>query len=200
MNDDFADKLGRAIRYSMDTVTNLLSQLGHPDHLHTRLGKDHPEADEGKADHHLRLVAADALQDNGRDEEAGLLRDGTQHVMVQGGKVVPARLTHEGIPPIETYLRPAKGHVGDEITLYRYRPSDQYMRGSHWGEGTPAWCITEEFDDYPNLLALKHNHPNAKPFDEAFPGQQFDEVQHTLTPEELNEEPDPDHPHNRRTK
>jgi hypothetical protein len=85
VKDDFPAKLSRAIRYSMDTVTNLLTQLNHPDHLLTRIG--HPDRSD------FRGVVADALQDNGRDSEADLLRSG-KHVVVHEGKVKPGRWTH----------------------------------------------------------------------------------------------------------
>jgi hypothetical protein len=196
MNDDLPKKLNRILKYGADhsTVENLLSQLASPEHLHTRLGPDHEQSDPERSDHIRRAVTADALQEHNRNSEADLLRDRGQHVMVQGGKVIPARLTHVGVPPVETYLPPEPDD--EDVTLYRYHPSTEYMIGSHWG-GNPAWCSSDDFEVYPTLDELRSNHPNAKPFDEAFPGEQFDEVQHHLTPEELREEPDPDHPHNR---
>jgi uncharacterized protein (TIGR02996 family) len=82
----FNDHLNEALKYNADqsTVDNLLSQLSSDEHAATRLGS---------GDHTLRLVAADALQENGREPEANLLRKQDQHVMVHEGKVVPARRT-----------------------------------------------------------------------------------------------------------
>jgi hypothetical protein len=125
VKDDFPEKLSRAIRYSMDTVTNLLEQLNHPDHNATRWG--HPDRSD------FRGVVADALQDNGRDQEADLLRSG-KHVVVHEGKVKPGRFTWE--------------HLGDAMhaadhTLFnptamppsQYRRTMQVSPGIDW---TPA--------------------------------------------------------------
>lgn len=84
MSEKFSEDLSKVL-YTADqsTVENLLGQLARPEHDRTRWG-------DPDGDHHLRGVAADALQDNGRDREADHLRSG-RHVMVQDGKVVPAR-------------------------------------------------------------------------------------------------------------
>lgn len=82
---NFHSDLNKALRYSMDAVDNLLSQLSSPAHIHTRAGTS-------RGDKTLRLVLADALQEQGREREAGHLR-GDGHVMVHGGEVKPARFT-----------------------------------------------------------------------------------------------------------
>ncbi len=67
------------------TVAELLRQLGLPEQLQHRLGRD-------PALHGLRGIIADALQDMGRDREANLLRREGQHVMtLPDGRVVPGR-------------------------------------------------------------------------------------------------------------
>jgi hypothetical protein len=69
--------LNAALRYSMDTVSNMLEQLAKPEHNHTRWGGEN-------ADHTFRGALADALDEQGRDEEASLLRNPKQSVTVAG--------------------------------------------------------------------------------------------------------------------
>lgn len=89
MKDDLITNLNKVL-YSADhsTVENLLTQLASPEHLLTRTG--HPSRSD------FRGVLADALQDTGRDEEAGHLRSG-RHVVVHEGKVVPGRFSSQGV-------------------------------------------------------------------------------------------------------
>ena len=83
--NDFNDDLNRVLRYSMDTVENMLGQLASPEFLHTRAGT-------AKGDHTFRGALADALQERDREAEADLLRSG-HHVVVHEGRVVPGRFT-----------------------------------------------------------------------------------------------------------
>lgn len=87
---EFNEALNSVLRYSMDTVENLVSQLATPEHNQNRWGG--PEAD-----HTFRGVVADALRDNDRHTEADLLNDPKQHVVVDGGRVRAGRFTTDHI-------------------------------------------------------------------------------------------------------
>jgi hypothetical protein len=89
---DFIADLNRVLKYSADTVENLLTQLSHPDHNATRWGQ---------GDHIFRGVLADALQENDRHTEADLLRQPDQHVVVQDGKVRAGRFTDRPVRDAE---------------------------------------------------------------------------------------------------
>lgn len=84
MMDSLIPDLNRVLRYSADTVENLLGQLQHPTHNQTRWGGL-------EADHTFRGVLADALDEADRPAEAGLLRNPDQRVLVDGGKVRAGR-------------------------------------------------------------------------------------------------------------
>jgi hypothetical protein len=88
---EFNKRLNEALKYNADqqTVDNLLGQLSSPEHTNTRRGYG--------GDHHLRLVAADALQDGGREDEAHLLRTPEQHVVIEDGKVKKGSFTFRHI-------------------------------------------------------------------------------------------------------
>jgi hypothetical protein len=77
-----------AIHYaaSHSDVENLLDQLSSPEHDVTRWGGP-------SADRTFRGILADALSENGREPEAELLRNPTQHVVVHEGQVRPGRWT-----------------------------------------------------------------------------------------------------------
>jgi hypothetical protein len=121
MNDDFIGDLNKALRYSADTVENLLGQLASDAHQKTRWGL--PEGDKT-----FRGVLADALQDNGRDKEADVLREPDRHVMVHNGKVVPARFTTEQIDwafdAVYNYVDPDEGLFEPVYDHEVYGPND----------------------------------------------------------------------------
>jgi hypothetical protein len=71
--DTFSDGADQA------TVNSYIEQLASPAHAPTRAGGEN-------ADHTFRGTMADALQDNGRDEEAGLLRS-RRPVFVHEGQI-----------------------------------------------------------------------------------------------------------------
>lgn len=133
---DFHRELNRVLRYSMDTVTNLLDQLASPEQFHTRIGK---------GDRHLRLVAADALQDHNRESEANLLRsDG--HIVIHNGQVKPGRLT---LRPLQEYREHVANRLAEE-------------GAHHFGEPTTItpninWVSEDEPDD--SLVTNPNVHP-----------------------------------------
>ncbi len=118
-------------------VQNLLAQLAHPQHNHTRWGTpEHPENDRT-----FRMTLADALRDVGRDREADWVQDLNRHILVgQDGQVVPGRFTHE--PAFGAYVDALNNlntmHEGDypeaEFDLLHpgregeYRPEDFHNR------------------------------------------------------------------------
>jgi uncharacterized protein (TIGR02996 family) len=177
---EFNEQLGKAIRYNADeaTVSNLLGQLATPEHRQTRLGK---------GDHTLRLVAADALQDRDREEEANLLRQEDQHVVIDNGTVKKGRLTHKGVPDLHTYY---PDRDGDGFTIAHHTLSDEYMIGSHWG-GPVNW-LWYDVSHAPTEEAVKEEYPNAVPHHVAFPEPDslYNEVQREPHEHELNEEVD----------
>lgn len=92
---DFVGQLNRVLRYSMETVENLLTQL------HDRPLSRYPQpvgADPATDEHNLfRHIVADSLGDAGRHDEEGLLRDNSQHVIVHNGKAVIGEDNFEGV-------------------------------------------------------------------------------------------------------
>lgn len=92
---DLVASLNRILRYSMDTVENLLQQL------HTTPEArfpQHPEANPASDEHTmLRHVVADSLDDAGRSSESALLRDNGQHVVVADGRVRAGRVERNRI-------------------------------------------------------------------------------------------------------
>lgn len=101
---NFNDALAKALRYSTDTIHTLLTELQKPEYDHHRWGSDDIEPTQG-----LRGVLADAMDEQGRDTEANLLRTKGQHVLVDGqSKVRPARFT-------ESPLFRAVGELADHI-------------------------------------------------------------------------------------
>ena len=106
MNPDFIQNLNDVLKYSSDTVENLLTQLASPEHNHTRWGGE-------KADHTFRGVLADALDERGRDKEAELLRNPDQHVLLRKGIVRPA--TFDGMPILNA-ARAYADALGDDTT------------------------------------------------------------------------------------
>ena len=86
MSKNYADDYGKALKYSgadHSTVEHFLNLLSLPEHNHTRWGR---------GDQNLRMAAADAFRDRGRDEEADLLQ-GNHHVVIHEGKVKRGRFT-----------------------------------------------------------------------------------------------------------
>lgn len=81
--DNFNSDLNSVLRYSMNTVENLLHQLQQPEHNQTRWG--HPDRSD------FRGIVADSLSDADREKEAELLRNPQQHVMVVDGRIRPAQ-------------------------------------------------------------------------------------------------------------
>jgi hypothetical protein len=84
--NDFNADLSRVLRYSSDTVTNLLQQLQQPEQQQHRWGTDGGQQG-------LRHVLADALDESGRGTEAELLRTPQQHIVVRDGKVRAGKFT-----------------------------------------------------------------------------------------------------------
>jgi hypothetical protein len=97
------EELNRVLKYSHDDVHNLMTQLASPEHNHTRWGGE-------QADHTFRGVLADALQESGRETEAGLLRTPDQHVVVHEGKVRAGKFTPQHL---EDRLQDAENWIRD---------------------------------------------------------------------------------------
>jgi hypothetical protein len=90
---NFNDALAKALRYSTDTIHTLLTELQKPEYDHHRWGSDDIEPTQG-----LRGVLADAMDEQGRDTEANLLRTKGQHVLVdENSKVRPAKFNPQRV-------------------------------------------------------------------------------------------------------
>lgn len=76
---EYAFAEGGADQYTAD---NLLHQLQQPEHAEHMAGHDDPLSG-------LRGIAADALDERGRPEEASLLRTPGQHLVISRGRVLP---------------------------------------------------------------------------------------------------------------
>lgn len=104
-----------------------MKALASPEHRQTRMG--------GKtnrhADHIFRGRLADLLQDHGRDEEAGILRDPEKRVLVQGDRVVD-HFAHA--------VNRAKQEITDDIregvvpaTVHSFGQLHDYVDANHYG-------------------------------------------------------------------
>ncbi len=103
---NFHDALSAALRYSADTVTNLLTQLQQPEQNEHRWGTDGGQQG-------LRHVLADAMDESQRHTEADLLRQQGQHVMVHEGRVRPAKFTtHRIRRAASQYANTIDNHIG----------------------------------------------------------------------------------------
>jgi hypothetical protein len=71
-----------------DTINTLMEQLNHPDNNAHRWGLDEPL-------HGVRGILADALDENGHEKEAELLRTPGQHVITHNDQIVPGRFTDQ---------------------------------------------------------------------------------------------------------
>ena len=79
----FARRYSTALRFSMTTHENLLTQLASPEHAITRGGGEHLDENQKT----FRNVVADSLRDQDRHSEADLVQDHGQHVVVHEGQV-----------------------------------------------------------------------------------------------------------------
>jgi hypothetical protein len=126
--DDLILELNRVLKYSHETVQNLLTQLSGPEHAQTRQGGPN-------ADRTFRGVLADAIDETDRpdaDLESALLRDGGQHVIVHGGVVRPAKYNVALVyDKLDTLAREASG-------VYGSSPNDQFYGLSHEVHPTDA--------------------------------------------------------------
>ncbi len=117
--------LNRVLRYSMDTVTNLLEQLASDAHKETRWGH---------GDHTFRKIAADALDEAGRSKEADRLRDSESHIVLlpsrHTGKlhVQPARFNYQPVASafrsLHTAVQDATGRDLDDFSYGLYHSPD----------------------------------------------------------------------------
>jgi hypothetical protein len=107
--DDLIPELNRVLKYSHETVQNLLTQLSGPEHTQTRQGGPN-------ADHTFRGVLADAIDETDRpfaQKESARLRDPKQHVFVPvtedhhqfAGSVMPATYTADHIHDMTHLIR-----------------------------------------------------------------------------------------------
>jgi uncharacterized protein (TIGR02996 family) len=150
------DDLNRVLRYSSDTVENLLHQLASPEHNETRWATEN-------ADHTFRGVLADALDERDRPDEAALLRNPEQHILVDNGTIKPGAFKYrqafytdqageleqmiddEGLEETMNYIRNnydyGSGNLQDEPSAGT-RESRHYSDGSGHGlDNGPHYMI-----------------------------------------------------------
>ncbi len=84
---------------------NMLTQLASPEHNHTRWGHANGPMMQS-FDETFRNAVTDALRENNRHQEADWLQDPNRHVLVENGKILPARFT-------DHYVRQALGDHAD---------------------------------------------------------------------------------------
>lgn len=122
-NEKYVNGYGRLIRYGHSNAEHFLNILSKPEHEATRMNTE-------EGDRTTRLVAADALQDEGRDEEAELLR-GEDHVMVHGGSVVPAKIAYR-----QAFYSDNEPELDDVVENDGYGAALKRVAGSwDYGEG-----------------------------------------------------------------
>jgi hypothetical protein len=151
---DFNESLNKALRYAAEDAQNLLSQMAaNPEHLHTH-------------DSVLRLVAADALDEVGRSDEAKYLRQ-RRPVAIRGGEVVPQNYTKEHVRRSELNLR----HALNRATDWEFNEASIPLTYSHHkitSEQTSA-PPTEEDHKNNNYSALSHWNGWLESFDRSLP-------------------------------
>lgn len=130
----------KAVRKYADqsTVASLLGQIGE--------NYEHQVPNSN-----LRLVAADALDEVGREEEADLLRHGTQPVSVYGGKVMPSVAN----PHRENLARALKNWIrdrGGNPQVWTRGDVDRWMKQST--ELGPHSLPYQAFLRHPNALVF----------------------------------------------
>jgi len=157
--------LAKALRYSMDTVENLLSQLqANP------LARFPQEDNNPTNDHTMqRLVTADALQDADREQEANLLRDLKQHVVVKDGRVRAGKL----IEPenFDSPIHRARTHaverlyniIGDRpiLGIGTIRQRIPIRLGNTDVQYVPIHEAKDRVADYLESLIPQHQHTNS---------------------------------------
>lgn len=111
-----------------DDASDLLNQLRHPDHAHHMAGLDDPLGG-------LRGIAADALDEQGRVEEAALLRS-PEHVEIRSdGTVAPSFMQRQtwgppfpsGNRPNEQFVKPSHYFVSNEED-----PGNEHHSFTYW--------------------------------------------------------------------
>ena len=158
-----------------DDAADLLKQLQHPDYAHHMAGLDDPLGG-------LRGIAADALDEQGRSEEANLLRTPGTHVEVRpDGTVKPSFMERQafsriygGTPDQEQFVKPSyswSDEPGNEHHSFTYWFAEPHQDGTgYWiaadGEGFDPEEVDEEhprYAEYPKtedyIERWQENHP-----------------------------------------
>jgi len=113
-----------------DTINNMMGQLNHPDNNPHRWGENEPL-------HGVRGPLADALEESGRGQEAALLRQPKQHVILHEGRIVPGRFTAE-------HIENALDHIDQNIDQPGVFPELHIMNNRMRGNFRPEDMVEPE--------------------------------------------------------
>lgn len=145
--DPLINGLNDFFRYSADHIDQMLHDLAQPEYRDHRMGRDHPLSG-------LRGVLADAMDERGRHEEAGLLRTPDLHVVPRNGRVIDAgphlgaeRFSDEAF----AHLAPINGWVPDADRDGSWgwwkKGADRHVHATPFWTGHPGIEVQVTHDD-----------------------------------------------------